>query len=137
MKARIFNIMQYCNHPDTGEELITEYKIMSALEHKSIKKYAYILHDKDVYSEKDEEDDPRHISGTKKPAHFHVVIQGSQLEVDTVAKWFGIASNFVEIPKGLGAGKFLDCVQYLTHEDYTSWYIPCFFCYTQNWRVTN
>lgn len=116
--ARIFNIMQYCKHPDTGEVLITENTIITALAHKSIKRYAYILHDKDVYSEKDEEDDSRHKAGTLKPPHFHIVIQCVQTELDTIARWFCIASNYVEIPAGKGAGKFLDCVMYLTHEDY-------------------
>lgn len=35
-------------------------------------------------------------------------------ELPTIAKWFGISDNFVDMPKGRGA--FLDCVQYLTHE---------------------
>ena len=35
-------------------------------------------------------------------------------ELHTIAKWFGIPDNFVDMPKGRGA--FLGCVQYLTHE---------------------
>lgn len=115
--ARIFNIMQYVNHPDTGEPLLNEDTIKSALEHKTIKQWAYVLHDKDVYSEMDEEDNPNHKAGDKKPPHWHIVMNCSnRLEIGVIARWFGIAENFVDIPKGNGAGKFLDCVEYLTHE---------------------
>lgn len=117
MKARIFNIMQYEKHPETNETLLTEDTIKSALAHRSITKYAYVMHDKDVYSEADEADDPNHVAGTPKPRHWHIVIQcKNQVEIGVIAKWLGIAENFVDVPKGLGAGKFLDCVEYLTHE---------------------
>ena len=116
-KARIFNIMQYVNHPETGEELLNEETIIQALGHKSIKKYAYVLHDKDVYSQADEEDNPEHRQGEVKPPHWHIVLQCSNaMEIGVLARWFGIAENFVDIPKGAGAGKFADCVEYLTHE---------------------
>lgn len=117
MKARIFNIMQYERHPESGELLLTEDTIKSALAHRSITKYAYVMHDKDVYSEADEADDPNHEQGQPKPRHWHIVIQcKNQVEIGVIAKWLGIAENFVDVPKGLGAGKFLDCVEYLTHE---------------------
>jgi len=107
--------MQYENHPETGEHLIDEEVIIKALEHKSIKKWAYICHDEDVYSEKDEEDDAKHIQGQKKPPHWHIVMQCSTaVEPTVIAKWLNIKENFVDVPKGVGA--FLDCVQYLTHE---------------------
>jgi hypothetical protein len=38
-----------------------------------------------------------------------------QVEIGVIAKWLGIKDNFVNVAKGAGA--FLDCVQYLTHED--------------------
>lgn len=117
-KARIFNVMQYEKHPTTGEELLNEETIKSALTHKSIKRWAYCMHDKDVYSAQDEEDNPEHEEGKEKPRHWHIVMQcGSAVEIGTIAKWLGIAENFIDIPKGRGAGKFLDCVKYLTHED--------------------
>lgn len=37
MKSRTFNIMQYENHPETGEPLLNEETIKKALEHKSPK----------------------------------------------------------------------------------------------------
>lgn len=115
MKSRTFNIMQYEYHPETGEPLLSESTILDALSHKSIKEWAYICHDEDVYSERDEADNPAHKQGETKPRHFHIVIKaGYAIDVTVIAKWFGIAENFVDVPKGAGA--FLDCVQYLTHE---------------------
>lgn len=117
MKARIFNIMQYVNHPETGVPLLSRETIEETMKRKGIKQYAYVLHDKDAYSEADEEADPNHRQEEVKPPHWHIVIQcGYTMEIGVIAKWLGIAENFVDIPKGAGAGKFLDCVEYLTHE---------------------
>lgn len=115
-KWRIFNIMQYEKHPETGETLLTEEQIRVALlSHRTVKRWAYICHDKDVYSALDEEQNPDHKVGEIKPRHWHVVLEcGSNVEIGVVARWLGVAENFVETAKGVGA--FLDCVQYLTHE---------------------
>lgn len=117
IKSRIFNIMQYENHPETGEPLLCEEQIKSALAHRTIKRWAYICHDKDVYSALDEEQDPKHIQGNFKPRHWHIVIEmgSNQVEIGVIAKWLKIADNWVNVAKGAGA--FLDCVEYLTHED--------------------
>ena len=116
IKARIFNVMQYERHPETGEVLLTEEKIKDALLHRTINRWAYIYHDKDVYSELDEQRNPCHKCWENKPAHWHVVIEmdGHQVDVSVIARWFGIPENFVDVIKG--AGRFLDCVEYLTHE---------------------
>lgn len=115
-KSRIFFVMQYEKHPETGEELLSESQIKVALAHKTIHRWAYILHDKDVYSAQDELDNPNHKQGQKKGRHWHIAIEmgSNQAEISTIAKWFGIKENYVEIAKGAGA--FLDCVEYLTHE---------------------
>lgn len=117
IKSRIFNVMQYACHPETGQVLLTEDKIKDALAHRTIKRWAYICHDADVYSALDEEQNPLHIKGHTKPKHWHIVIEmgSNQVEVSVIARWLGIADNFVSVAKGTGA--FLDCVQYLTHED--------------------
>ena len=47
MKARVFNIMQYEKHPETGETLLTEDTIRIALAHRTIKQWAYIRHNQD------------------------------------------------------------------------------------------
>lgn len=116
MRCRIFNIMQYELHPETKEPLIDESKIKKGLRYRTIKRYAYIKHNKDVYSEKDELNDPNHVAGTPKPDHWHIVIEtgSSAVELSTIAKWFEIPENYIDVPKGHGA--FLDCVEYLTHE---------------------
>ena len=117
LRARIFNIMQYERHPETGEILLTEEQIRIALlSHRSIKRWAYICHDKDVYSALDEEQNPDHKVGELKLRHWHIVLEcpTNAIEIGVIARWFGIAENFVETAKGAGA--FLDCVQYLTHE---------------------
>jgi len=50
-----------------------------------------------------------------KPKHIHIVLNcPSQIELSSVANWFGIPENYIDVPKGRGA--FLDCVEYLTHE---------------------
>ena len=118
-QSKIFNIMQYEVHPVTGEPLLNEAQIKKALEHKTIGRWAYACHDKDVYSEVDESMDKtgRVKAGDPKPRHWHVCIElkTNRMEVGTIAKWFGIKDNYVNIAKGAGA--FLDIVQYLTHEE--------------------
>lgn len=106
IEARTFNIMQYQAHPTTGEKLLSEKTIKEALDkYKTISEWAYILHDKDIKED-----------GTLKPPHFHVVIRtsGNATPLSSVASWFKIPENFVDIPKGIGA--FMDCIAYLTHE---------------------
>lgn len=96
---RVANIMQY-------EEFLSEEKIKSVLSsYRTIEKYAYIKHDKDI--------DPK--TGELKKPHWHIVIQfRSQQVLSLVAKWFGITENYIEMPKGRNA--FIECVKYLTHE---------------------
>ncbi|MBQ6435122.1 MAG: hypothetical protein IJJ09_03895 [Synergistaceae bacterium] len=115
-KWRIFNVMQYEKHLETGETLLTEEQIRVALlSHRTVKRWAYICHDKDVYLALDEEQNSDHKAGEIKPRHWHIVLEcGSNVEIGVVARWLGVAENFVETAKGAGA--FLDCVQYLTHE---------------------
>lgn len=143
LKSRIFNIMQYEKHPDTDEVLLSEDTIKVALlSHRMIKRWAYIKHDKDVYSALDEEayeqrqvdeekqaqqelsmhevkqqiNEKKIKKGDVKPAHWHIVVElkTNQIEIGVIAKWFGIKDNYINVAKGAGA--FLDCVQYLTHE---------------------
>lgn len=142
MKARILNICQYEKNPRTGEDLhFGEQNIQAALAHKSFKRWAYILHDKDVYTDQEEaacieslgkEYDtkkPADISkedyikreqwvraGDKKPRHWHIAIQSDRAQdLSVVAAWLGIKEQYIDVPKGRGA--FLDCVEYETHED--------------------
>ncbi len=122
MKARVFNIMQYETNPATGDSLnFTEQNILDGLNHKSIKRYAYIAHDKDVYTEEGVAYAKEHYGidvaeGDQRPKHWHIVLDcPNQIEIYTIAKWFGIPEFCIDVPKGRGA--FLDCVAYLTHAD--------------------
>ena len=125
MRARIFNIMQYQNHPKTGEPLLSEDTIISSLSHKGIEQWGYILHDQDVHTQQEcdryikdhQGEQPSWKVGDVKPPHWHIVIKfKNPSDTATVAKWLGITENYVQVPKGMGPGKFLDCIEYLTHE---------------------
>lgn len=115
-KARIFNIMQYEKHPTTGETLLTVEQIEEGLDHKTIAEWAWCYHDKDKWTEDDELEDSSHIAGECKPPHFHIAISlpKNAVEIEVIARWFGVPENYVNIARGRGA--FLDCVEYLTHE---------------------
>ena len=119
MKKRIFNIMQYEFNPITKEDLhFNETNIVNGIYHKSIKRWAYICHDKDTFTDKDFDDGlcTKEQIGQTKEKHWHVVLDcPNQVELSAISKWFGVPENFIELPKGHGA--FLDCVEYLTHED--------------------
>ena len=54
LKTRVLNIAQYEINPRTGESLhFDESNILNAIARKSVKRYGYIRHDKDVYDAKD------------------------------------------------------------------------------------
>ena len=49
LSSRVFNIMQYLNHPVTGETLLTETTVKDVLsKYKTITEWAYIIHDRDI-----------------------------------------------------------------------------------------
>ncbi|WP_171905686.1 Rep family protein [Eisenbergiella tayi] len=83
-----------------------------------IRHYAYILHDKD-----------KNKDGTDATPHYHVFLRFEDTQ-DTkyVAKWFGIAENFV----GKINGKWTDALLYLTHEN-----APSKFQYPETDVVSN
>lgn len=130
-RGRVFEVVTNTHMPD-GTPILTEHQIKLALTHKVIARWAYVLHDKDVYSLKDESDSQEkareaqekgeavipqiHYHGTPKAPHWHIAIETPSSARDTaeIAKWFGVKENYVEIKKGRGA--FLDAVEYLTHE---------------------
>nr|WP_297706770.1 Rep family protein [uncultured Butyrivibrio sp.] len=124
MKSKIFEMVQQNQY--LNEETIK----VAILSHKIVKNYAYILHDKDVFTKhdydeyvekhKDEENESKRIPewkiGDKKAEHWHVVIKlYKQYELKNIAEWFKVPANYIEIKKGRGA--FLDAVEYITHED--------------------
>lgn len=139
---RVFEVMTDMVHPKTGVLILDEQKIQYVItSHKTIKQYAYILHASDKYMQEDEQRERQRLKveyadirnvttlseadyidqnlrkrdGQPKPAHWHIVLRFDRAQdVDTIANWFGVAPNFVEIGKGQHA--FIDKVEYLTHE---------------------
>lgn len=115
--------------------------------YKTLAEWAYVIHDKDTYTAEEEvkhlnqlrtayradktiEHDEQGLAdyirsnqykfeGDPKPAHIHIVIRcNSSVDVAMVSKWLGIPQNQMDFPKSArGRDAFLDCVQYLTHED--------------------
>jgi len=117
MRSRVFDIVQQVINQNTEETLLDEDTIIDGLEHKTIKEWQYVLHDKDVYTEEDEKNNPEHKAGESKPHHWHIAINcNNRLEIETIAKWFNVPANCIHVPKGKGAGRFLDIVEYNTHE---------------------
>ena len=117
-RFRLFNIMQYEKNPQTGEQLITKEKIEATInKYKSFSRWAWIYHDKDVYTILDEETDPTRKQGTPKAPHFHIVLECSlnPCTLKQISDRFGIPQNFIELPRG-GKRAFGDCIEYLTHE---------------------
>lgn len=111
LRRKIFNIMQYLKHPDTGEELISELVVKQGLEVLKAKegmKYAYILHDKDINED-----------GTTKPPHYHIVLNFKNIvSITEIAKAFRLETQYVNAPRATKwRNAFLDCVNYLTHSD--------------------
>ena len=84
---------------------------------RSIKYYAYILHDKDVYTEEDEKANPEHKAGTLKEPHWHILLvffDGQQQQIKYIAKWFGQPANTVEKVK---SPRVEDAFAYLIHQN--------------------
>lgn len=130
-KGKVFEVVSR-EYDDNGALLLSQSTIDQALTHKVIKRWAYIKHDQDKVSAKDERQSrerakkaqtagqpvPKIVkTGDPKAAHWHVVLETpfNYTSADTIAKWFGVPTNFVEVKNGRGA--FLDAIEYLTHED--------------------
>ncbi len=113
--GRVFMITQNLEHPSTGQTLITTEQVEKALAKKGVKHFAWILHDKDVYTAAEVAKNPALVQGSPKAPHVHAVIQRSSFaSIAQVARAFGVPPQCVE-PKPPSA--FLDLVEYLTHEN--------------------
>lgn len=88
----------YAVESDTDN--LTEEQIKEGLNHRGIKRYAYILHDNDVAN-----------------PHWHVVINApdNNAKITTIAKWFKVPENFVSVVRGRNG--LIDMCEYLTHEN--------------------
>lgn len=87
---------------------------------RSIKEFAYILHDKDeyledVYAEENGKKVLIHKKGELKAPHWHVILDfedGQQQQKEYIAKWFKIETQYVERIK---SPKIEDAYGYLIH----------------------
>ena len=112
--GRIFHMTTRLNHPQSGVELITRDRIANAVNRPAIKRYAWIVHDKDVYVEADLGKNTSAVLGELKPPHLHLVEERkSSASIASVARAYGIPPTFVRLLKGHGA--FLGAAEYLTH----------------------
>ena len=121
--SRIMEIVQYEFNPETGEDLhFNETNIIKGLNHKSIKEWAYILHDKDKRTQEEfdayvskNDKKPKWKVGDDKPKHWHIELKFDRTtKLSVVADWFGVPINQIE--KKIGQNAFLDSVEYITHE---------------------
>ena len=113
--GRVFMITQNLEHPATGQTLITTEQVDKAVAKKGVKRFAWILHDKDVYTAAEVAKNPALIVGSSKAPHVHVVIQRSSFaSIAQVARAFVVPPQCVESKP---PSAFLDLVEYLTHEN--------------------
>lgn len=83
--------------------------------HRTIKEWAYIIHDKDVYTQTDEKKNPEHKEGTPKKPHIHLYLNFGKggASFDDVARWFKDKPQYVDKVHGRKA----DILLYLTHQN--------------------
>ena len=107
---RTFHLMTYTN-------FLSEDEIKLYIDkYRSIQNYAYILHDKDIYTKEDEFENNDHKEGTVKRAHWHIVLKlkSNAMPTNTIAKWFNIPDYCVKGIKGKGA--FFNEIEYMLHK---------------------
>lgn len=114
---RSCEVVSHLLHPDTNDEIINLEKLDSMLSERScIKDYAYIIHDQDRYTENDELHNSKHVAGSLKPAHIHLIMrfqENQPQKLECVAGWFGLGSNFISKIKG----SWNDACVYLIHRN--------------------
>ena len=99
---------------DEGNPFITIEQLEEVIEKKSncIKYYAFIVHDKDVYS--DEEAEKHGVpSGTLKPPHIHCLlkfIKNQPQHMEDIAKWFSLQKSCIQ-----KIGRWSSACAYLIH----------------------
>lgn len=79
--SRKFGLTSYLN-----EEQLLKCLLSHLMQ---IRCYEYIYHDKDLWDEIDEKENPLHKAGTPKEPHFHlIIVTYNQCTVSAVRKWF-------------------------------------------------
>ena len=99
----------------TKVEYLNVEKILDVVKNKDcIRDWAYIIHDKDVYTLEEELKNPLHIEGQPKDAHFHICVRFKDKQPQNseyIAKWFDVPENMV----GKVKTRWNNVVKYLTH----------------------
>ncbi len=114
LQSRLFFVTQYLHNPDTDEVLLDEQTVRQFCEGKAVKRYGWVIHDKDVLSDKEAREMGRQ-PGELKAAHVHLALEmNNATSVGAVARKLGIPPQYVEVKKGRGV--FMDLMEYLTHE---------------------
>ena len=124
-KTRIASVIVITSNQNAENQ---KTQIQEALEKhtNSIKRYAFILHDKDSYTFDDvqqfkerfgvTDDSKLPKEGELKPPHFHIVLElKNALRLDLIGRWFNVNSNYVN--KSVGMGAFYDNCEYLLHSN--------------------
>ena len=109
--------MRRCEIVQHLRDLAEEQSIDADSNKRSIKYFAYILHDKDVYTEEDEKANPEHKAGTLKEPHWHILLvffDGQQQQIKYIARWFEQPPNTVEKVK---SPRVEDAFAYLIHQN--------------------
>ena len=142
-RIRQFTLCQFENNPRTGDFIQPLTEIADRLtKYKTFAEWAWVIHDRDIYTQdaiddmnatleseakkqglKDEASIAQYVAnnrwaalGQKKQTHIHIVCKlSTPVEIYKIAQWLGVPEHLVHIIKGKGA--FLDCTEYLTHED--------------------
>jgi hypothetical protein len=110
-KVNDFSIRQCCivtnlTHIDL-DKMVIQLK-----DRKCIEKWAYIIHDKDTYTEEDEKKNPDKKEGKLKEKHIHLMLKfTSPQKARLVTQWFNLPINMLSKIKG----KWMTALIYLTH----------------------
>lgn len=92
-------------YPDCDAHVQAKHKIEQSFD------YALILHDRDIFTDEDEKQNPLHKAGDLKKPHWHVVLRCSNATWSTaLCKELGIEHNYIEACKN-----FDNSLQYLIH----------------------
>jgi hypothetical protein len=93
----------------------TILKTILKLLDRDLEKYAFIKHDKDVYTAEDEKENKEHIRGTLKKPHFHIFLKFKNNRLfKEIGHDFGLEENYVRYLSNRSR-TFDGAVQYLIH----------------------
>lgn len=105
----------------TKEFLIDEKRIELAISsfRDNLTRYAWIYHDKDIYTTEEEVLENPNLKGKPKPPHYHIILEfKNQVYYKTLVKRFGVFEKYAPIYSHKKSSEFgfLKAVEYITHE---------------------